>query len=217
MVESDVLSKDDVGAVFKWLRDEVGLNLRAVVDTAGEIIARLVRVPKKAVLRRSWKLSCHSSAVDAGCSRARNHAVCLGRCGTGKYTGRSSSIKHRRRAPPKYPAEVLPLPELYYFGHNKPFGARPHTAATRRSTRKSVDVELKARRLFLRRAEEPAEVLSEGAEAKRAVQLQHDVGYAGRWPATQPVTTPCSADRFWSRSPRSSSNRRQATGMPSAD
>jgi hypothetical protein len=36
VVESDVLSKDEVGAIFKWLKDAVELELVAVVDTAGK-------------------------------------------------------------------------------------------------------------------------------------------------------------------------------------
>ncbi len=36
VVESDTLSKDEVGAVFRWLRDVVGLELVAVIDTAGK-------------------------------------------------------------------------------------------------------------------------------------------------------------------------------------
>ena len=36
VVESDVLSKDQVGAVFKWLRDGAKLDLVAIVDTAGK-------------------------------------------------------------------------------------------------------------------------------------------------------------------------------------
>jgi len=36
VVESDVLTKDQVGAVFRWLKEEVKLNLRAIVDTAGK-------------------------------------------------------------------------------------------------------------------------------------------------------------------------------------
>jgi hypothetical protein len=33
VIESDILSKDQIGAVFRWLRETVGLHLRAVVDT----------------------------------------------------------------------------------------------------------------------------------------------------------------------------------------
>jgi len=36
VVESDVLMKDQVGAVFKWLQDAAKLDLIAVVDTAGK-------------------------------------------------------------------------------------------------------------------------------------------------------------------------------------
>ena len=36
VVESDTLDKDQVGAVFRWLRDEVDLSLVAIVDTAGK-------------------------------------------------------------------------------------------------------------------------------------------------------------------------------------
>jgi hypothetical protein len=36
VVESDVLSKDEVGAIFKWLRDAAKLDLVAIVDTAGK-------------------------------------------------------------------------------------------------------------------------------------------------------------------------------------
>lgn len=36
VVESDVLGKNEVGAVFRWLRDSIGMTLRAVVDTAGK-------------------------------------------------------------------------------------------------------------------------------------------------------------------------------------
>lgn len=36
VVESDVLKKDEVGAIFRWLRDKVKLKLEAIVDTAGK-------------------------------------------------------------------------------------------------------------------------------------------------------------------------------------
>jgi len=36
VVESDTLSRDEVGAVFKWMRDAAKLKLRAVVDTGGK-------------------------------------------------------------------------------------------------------------------------------------------------------------------------------------
>ena len=36
VVESDVLGKDEVGSIFRWLREAVGMSLKAVVDTAGK-------------------------------------------------------------------------------------------------------------------------------------------------------------------------------------
>ena len=36
VVESDTMDRDTVGAVFRWLRDENNLNLRAIVDTGGK-------------------------------------------------------------------------------------------------------------------------------------------------------------------------------------
>lgn len=36
VVESDHLSKDEIGAVFRWLKEGFGLRLRIVVDTAGK-------------------------------------------------------------------------------------------------------------------------------------------------------------------------------------
>lgn len=36
VVESDELKKDEVGAIFRWLREKVELRLRAIVDTAGK-------------------------------------------------------------------------------------------------------------------------------------------------------------------------------------
>jgi hypothetical protein len=50
VVESDVHSKDEMGAIFKWLRDEVGLTLRAIVDTAGKSLHGWFDFPKEAVL-----------------------------------------------------------------------------------------------------------------------------------------------------------------------
>jgi len=37
VVESDTLGRDDVGANFRWMRDKVGLKLRAIVDTAAKV------------------------------------------------------------------------------------------------------------------------------------------------------------------------------------
>ena len=45
VVESDTLKKDEVGAVFRWLRDKVGLELIAIVDTAGKSLHGWFKYP----------------------------------------------------------------------------------------------------------------------------------------------------------------------------
>lgn len=45
VIESDTLSRDEVGAVFKWLRDEVKLPLVAIVDTAGKSLHGWFKYP----------------------------------------------------------------------------------------------------------------------------------------------------------------------------
>lgn len=46
VVESDTLGKDEVGAVFRWLRDKVRLKLAAIVDTAGKSLHAWFALPK---------------------------------------------------------------------------------------------------------------------------------------------------------------------------
>jgi hypothetical protein len=50
VVESDSLSKDEVGAVFRWLDQAVELPLRAVVDTAGKSLHGWFEYPTPEVL-----------------------------------------------------------------------------------------------------------------------------------------------------------------------
>jgi hypothetical protein len=45
VVESDTLGRDEVGAIFKWMRDVMGLDLRAVVDTAGKSLHAWFKYP----------------------------------------------------------------------------------------------------------------------------------------------------------------------------
>lgn len=48
VVESDVLGKDEVGAVFRWLKDKMQLDLVAIVDTAGKSLHAWFRYPEEA-------------------------------------------------------------------------------------------------------------------------------------------------------------------------
>ena len=50
VVESDSLSKNDVGAIFRWLEQAVGLHLRAVVDTAGRSLHGWFEYPPDDIL-----------------------------------------------------------------------------------------------------------------------------------------------------------------------
>lgn len=50
VVESDSLSKDEVGSIFKWLDHAVELSLRAVVDTAGKSLHGWFEYPTPEVL-----------------------------------------------------------------------------------------------------------------------------------------------------------------------
>lgn len=46
VVESDTLSKDQVGSIFRWLKEKVGLDLVAIVDTAGKSLHGWFRFPQ---------------------------------------------------------------------------------------------------------------------------------------------------------------------------
>ncbi len=177
VVESDVLSKDEVGAVFKWLRDEVGLNLRAIVDTAGKSLHGWFDFPKKAVLDE-LKIILPQLGCDAGLFRESQPCRIPGALRDEKYQKLVFLDKNPKARTTKMPSEVLPLPELYYFGHGQCFWRKATHGGWQKINEKSVDVELKATGYSF--DDEPGQMLSEGAKAKRSLQLQHDVGYAGR-------------------------------------
>jgi hypothetical protein len=48
VVESDVLGKDEVGAVFRWLKEKMQLDLVAIVDTAGKSLHAWFQYPEEA-------------------------------------------------------------------------------------------------------------------------------------------------------------------------
>lgn len=51
VVESDTLDKDDIGAVFRWLREGIGMALCAVVDTGSRSLHGWFARPDAATLR----------------------------------------------------------------------------------------------------------------------------------------------------------------------
>jgi hypothetical protein len=56
VVESDTLKKDEVGAIFKWLKEKVGLELVAMVDTAGKSLHGWFRYPAQEYVVDELKL-----------------------------------------------------------------------------------------------------------------------------------------------------------------
>jgi hypothetical protein len=114
VVESDVLSKDQVGAVFRFLHDEVGLRLRAIVDTAGKSLHGWFDFPKKAVLEE-LEIILPQLGCDPGLFRASQPCRMPGALRDGKYQrlvyldkdGGGSHVA-------KSPSAALPLPDIYY-------------------------------------------------------------------------------------------------------
>lgn len=52
VVESDYLSKNEVGSIFQWLRKKAGLKLRAIVDTGNKSLHAWFDWPDKEILRQ---------------------------------------------------------------------------------------------------------------------------------------------------------------------
>ena len=50
VLESDTLKHHEIGAVFRWLNDEIGIPLRAVVDTAGKSLHGWFDYPRAELL-----------------------------------------------------------------------------------------------------------------------------------------------------------------------
>lgn len=50
VIESDTLKKDQVGAIFRWLKDACGLQLVAIVDTAGKSLHGWFQYPQPNVI-----------------------------------------------------------------------------------------------------------------------------------------------------------------------
>lgn len=52
VVESDKINKNEMGALFRWLRTNVGLNLRVVIDTAGKSLHGWFDYPESRLLEQ---------------------------------------------------------------------------------------------------------------------------------------------------------------------
>jgi hypothetical protein len=51
VVESDILKKDEVGAIFRWMKEQAGLKLRAIVDTGGKSLHGWFDLPGESELQ----------------------------------------------------------------------------------------------------------------------------------------------------------------------
>ncbi len=177
VVESDVLSKDEVGAIFKWLRDEVGLTLRAIVDTAGKSLHGWFDMPKEAIVKQ-LKIILPQLGCDKGLFTASQPCRLPGTLRDGKYQKLIYLDKSSKARTAMLPSQALPLPELYYDGIGQCFWRENDQGGWQKINEKSLDAELLAQGFSAEH--EGLEALSESAKAKRSIQLQQDVAYVGR-------------------------------------
>jgi hypothetical protein len=177
VVESDVHSKDEVGAIFQWLKDAVGLSLRAIVDTGGKSLHGWFEYPKQAIVDQLQAIL-PQLGCDAGLFKASQPCRIPGALRGEKYQTLIYLDKSPNRRTAKLPSQVLPLPDVYYSGHNQSYWRLAAHGGWQKINEKSFDIELKAGGFSFE--EDLGELLAEGVEAKRQIQIKHDVAYVGR-------------------------------------
>ena len=84
VVESDLLKKEEVGAVFRWLREAVGMKLVAVVDTAGKSLHGWFKYPPIRVVDE-LKIMLTALQCDPGMFKKAQPARIPGALRDGKY------------------------------------------------------------------------------------------------------------------------------------
>ena len=176
VVESDVHTKDDMGAIFKWLRDEVGLTLRAIVDTAGKSLHGWFDCPKKPVLDQ-LEIILPQLGCDAGLFKPAQPCRIPGALREGKYQTLVYLDKAAKARMPKLPSQVLPLPHLYYDDSAQCYWRENARGGYQKINDKSCEMELVAQGYHDEYEDEVG--LSELQEAKRQIQKQHQIAYAG--------------------------------------
>ena len=176
VVESDVLSKDEVGAVIKWLRDEVGLTLRAIVDTASKSLHAWFDFPKKAVLDQ-LRIILPQLGCDAGLFRESQPCRMPGALRDGKYQRLVYLDRTPKARTAKLPSQALALPPLFYDGFAQCYWRANDHDGWQKINEKSLDAELLAQG-FSNEAD-PLEPLSELGQAKRSIQIKQDLAFAG--------------------------------------
>ena len=176
VVESDVHSKDEVGAIFKWLRDEVGLNLRAVVDTANKSLHGWFDFPKQAVLDE-LRIILPQLGCDAGLFKESQPCRIPGALRDGKYQKLVFLDKTPQARTTKMPSQALPLPELYYDGFTQNYWRQTDHGGWQKINDTSFDLELRAQGFSSEN--DTSDPLSELEKAKHGIQLKRDVAFAG--------------------------------------
>lgn len=177
VVESDILSKEQVGAVFRWLRDEVGLTLRAVVDTAGKSLHGWFDFPKKTVLEQ-LEIILPQLGCDPGLFRESQPCRIPGALRDGRYQTLLYLDHAAYSAVAKTPSQCLPLPQLYFSDGAQCYWRETSNHTWQKINEKALEVELKAQGFSS--DDEPGALLSEAAQAKREIQIKQGVAYTGR-------------------------------------
>lgn len=130
VVESDTLDRDRVGGIFRFLRDNVGLPLIAVVNTGGKSLHGWFRYPDEKTLQELKailpQLGCDPKMFTAsqparlpGFPRGRGYQELVYCDPAAATTGDIRSLEI-----------ALPLPELYYTGSRGLFYTQTETGWT---------------------------------------------------------------------------------------
>jgi len=176
VIESDILTKDQVGAIFKWLKDEVGLNLRAVVDTAGKSLHGWFDYPKKAILEE-LEIILPQLGCDPGLFRASQPCRIPGVMRNGKYQSLVYLQTEGKGRSPKQPSSVFPLPDLYYDGSGTTYWRANDSGGWQKINERSLELELMAQGYGTK--PQGTDPLTPVQRTKRDIQIKQDVVYAG--------------------------------------
>ena len=176
VVESDVLTKDQVGAVFKWLRDEVGMTLRAIVDTGGKSLHGWFDYPKAAILEE-LKLILPQLGCDPGMFRQSQPCRMPGVLRGENYQKLIYFDRCGKSQASKRPVQALPLPNLYYDGNGQTYWRQNAHGSWQKINETSLKTELLA--LGYSPLPRDGESLTEVDEAKRDIQLNQHIEFAG--------------------------------------
>ena len=176
VVESDILSKDQVGAIFKYLQEAVGLRLRAVIDTGGKSLHGWFDFPKKAVLEE-LEIILPQLGCDPGLFKPSQPCRMPGALRDGKFQHLLYLAAEGKVGIAKLPSTVLPLPEIYYDGSSTTYWRANNSGGWHKINERSLETELVAQGYSSRAADE--QLLSPVQKAKREIQIQQDVVYTG--------------------------------------